>query len=166
MLDAPNHSTLYDHPVRRLDGDEGTLSPYRGQVLLIVNTASQCVFTRQYEGLEKLHRQYRQKGFSVLGFPCNQFGEQEPGTNEEIQQFCSSKYNVTFKLFDKVKVLGDDKTPLYNRLVNNAPETGDIGWNFEKFLIDKKGNIIGRYKSKVKPDSDELVSAINAELAK
>jgi glutathione peroxidase len=160
------NKNIYDIKVKDMDGKDVKLSDYSGKVLLIVNVASHCGYTVQYEALQKLYEQNKDKGFEILAFPCNDFGEQEPGTNEEIQQFCSSKYNVTFKLFDKVKVLGDDKTPLYNRLVNNAPETGDIGWNFEKFLIDKKGNIVGRYKSKVKPDSDELVSAINAELSK
>lgn len=157
---------IYDISVKDMDGKDVSLADYKGKVLLIVNVASQCGYTVQYEGLQKLYEQNKDKGFEILAFPSNDFGGQEPGTNEEIKQFCESKYNVTFKLFDKVKVLGDDKNPLYSRLVNNAPSTGDIDWNFEKFLVDKNGNIVGRYKSKVKPDSEELVSAINAELVK
>ncbi|MBS1514764.1 MAG: glutathione peroxidase [Bacteroidetes bacterium] len=160
------NKNIYDIIVKDMDGKDVKLSDYKGKVLLIVNVASQCGYTPQYEGLEKLYQQYKAKGFEILGFPCNDFGGQEPGTNEEIKQFCESKYNVTFKLFDKVKVLGDDRSVLYSRLINNAPETGDVGWNFEKFLIDKNGNIAGRFKSKVKPESEELISAINTEIAK
>ncbi|MBX7045869.1 MAG: glutathione peroxidase [Ignavibacteria bacterium] len=159
------NKNIYDITVKDMDGKDVKLSDYKGKVLLIVNVASQCGYTPQYEGLEKLYQQYKAKGFEILGFPCNDFGGQEPGTNEEIKQFCESKYNVTFKLFDKVKVLGDDRSVLYSRLINNAPETGDVGWNFEKFLIDKNGNIAGRFKSKVKPESEELISAINTEIA-
>lgn len=148
MLDAPSQSTLYDHPVRRLEGDEGTLSPYRDQVLLIVNTASQCVFTRQYEGLEKLHRAYRAKGFSVLGFPCNQFGEQEPGTNEEISRFCELKYQISFPMFEKVEVHGEHAHPLFVDLTARAPGilgTRVIKWNFTKFLVCRKGRAVQRF---------------------
>lgn len=160
------NKNIYDITVKDMDGKDVSLSDYKGNVLLIVNVASQCGYTPQYEGLEKLYEEKKSKGFEILAFPCNDFGGQEPGTNEEIKQFCESKYNVSFKLFDKVKVLGDDKALLYNRLVNNAPETGDVSWNFEKFLVDKNGNIVGRYKSKVKPDSDELLKAIDTELTK
>lgn len=148
MLDAPTPSTLYDHPVRRLDGEEGTLSAYRGQVLLIVNTASHCVFTRQYEGLEKLHRAYRGKGFSVLGFPCNQFGEQEPGTNEEISRFCELKYQISFPMFDKVEVQGERAHPLFLDLTARAPGifgTRLVKWNFTKFLVCRKGRVVQRF---------------------
>jgi len=161
-----DNKNISDITVKDMDGKDVQLSDYKGKVLLIVNVASQCGYTPQYEALEKLYEQKKAQGFEILAFPCNDFGGQEPGTNEEIKQFCESKYNVTFKLFDKVKVLGDDRNTLYSRLINNAPETGDVSWNFEKFLIDKNGNIVGRYKSKVKPDSDELVKAIDNELAK
>jgi len=155
---------IYDIPVKKMDGQEKRLSDYKGKVLLIVNVASECGNTPQYEGLENLYRKYKDRGFEVLAFPCNDFGEQEPGTNDEIKTFCESKYNVTFPLFDKIKVLGDTKSPLYERLTNNSEPTGEIGWNFEKFLIDKDGNISGRYKSKVKPESNEMIEAIESKL--
>jgi glutathione peroxidase len=158
--------SIYDIIVKDMDGKDVSLADYKGKVLLIVNVASQCGYTKQYEGLQKLYEQNKNKGFEILAFPSNDFGGQEPGTNEEIKQFCESKYNITFKLFDKVKVLGEGKSPLYEVLDNNAPVTGEVGWNFEKFLVDKNGKITGRYKSKVTPESEELTSAINAELAK
>jgi glutathione peroxidase len=134
---------------------------------LIVNVASKCGYTPQYEGLEAIYNKYKEKGFEILAFPCNDFGGQEPGTNEEIKTFCSSKYNVTFKLFDKIKVLGDERSPLYARLINNnVTEKGDVKWNFEKFLVDKNGNIVSRFRSKVKPESEEVTKAIEAKLAK
>ena len=157
---------INDIVVKDMNGKEINLSDYNGKVLLIVNVASKCGFTPQYEGLEKIYKKYKDKGFEILAFPCNDFGHQEPGTNEEIQNFCKSKYDVTFKLFDKIKVLGDQKCPLYARLTNNSvTEKSDIGWNFEKFLIDRKGKIIARFKSKVTPESKELTSAIEKELA-
>jgi glutathione peroxidase len=154
---------IYNTKVRTIDGQEKSLSEYKGKVLLIVNVASKCGYTTQYEGLEKIYEKYKDKGFEILAFPCNDFGGQEPGTNEEIQNFCKTNYNVTFSLFDKVKVLGGEKSELYSKLINYEP-AGDISWNFEKFLIDKNGNVTGRYKSKVKPDSDELTSAIESKL--
>ena len=157
---------IYDITVKDMDGNDVKLSDYKGKVLLIVNVASQCGYTKQYEGLEKIYEQYKDKGFEILAFPSNDFGEQEPGTNEEIRQFCESKFNVKFKLFDKVKVLGADKVALYERLSNNSEPVGEVGWNFEKFLIDKNGDIVGRYKSKVTPESEELNSAITAQLSK
>ena len=149
-----------------MSGKEIKLSDYNGKVLLIVNVASECGFTPQYEGLENIYKKYKDRSFEILAFPCNDFGHQEPGTNEEIQKFCKSKYGVTFKLFDKIKVLGDQKCPLYARLTDNSvTEKSDIGWNFEKFLINRKGQIIARFKSKVTPESKELTSAIEKELA-
>jgi len=158
------NKNIYDLSVKTMDGQEKKLSDYKGKALLIVNVASECGYTSQYEGLENLYRKYKDRGFEVLAFPSNDFGEQEPGTNDEIKAFCELKYNVTFPLFDKIKVLGDAKNPLYERLTNNFEPLGDIGWNFEKFLIDKNGNIAGRYKSKVKPESDEIVNAIESKL--
>ena len=160
------NKNIYDISVKDMDGKDVSLSDYKGKVLLIVNVASHCGYTVQYEALQKLYEQNKDKGFEILAFPCNDFGEQEPGTNEEIKQFCESKFNVSFKLFDKITVKGANVSPLYELLMNNAPTKGDIDWNFEKFLIDKNGNIAGRYKSKVTPESEELTSVINAELAK
>jgi glutathione peroxidase len=157
---------INDIVVKDMNGKAIKLSDYNGKVLLIVNVASKCGYTPQYEGLEKIYKKYKDKGFEILAFPCNDFGHQEPGTNDEIKQFCKSKYDVTFKLFDKIKVLGDDKCSLYARLTDNSvTEKSDIGWNFEKFLIDRKGKIIARFKSKVTPESKELTSAIEKELA-
>jgi len=153
--------------VKDIDGKIVNLSDYQGKVLLIVNVASYCGYTKQYSGLEEIYKKYKDKGFEILAFPCNQFGQQEPGTNEEIKSFCSSKFDVTFKLFDKVDVNGKDQSPLYSILTNNET-TGkaDIKWNFEKFLIDKNGNVVSRYASKVEPESKELTSAIENELKK
>ena len=160
-------NTISDITVKTMDGKDVKLADYKGKVLLIVNVASKCGYTPQYKGLEAIYKKYKEKGFEILGFPCNDFGGQEPGSNEEIKNFCSSKYDVTFKLFDKIKVLGDERAPLYARLINNdVTEKGDVQWNFEKFLIDRKGKIIARFKSPVKPESKELTSAIEKLLAK
>lgn len=161
-MDNINDITVLD-----MNNKEVKLSEYNGKVLMIVNVASECGYTRQYAGLEEIYKEYNPKGFEILAFPCNDFGGQEPGTNEQIQNFCSSKFGVTFKLFDKIKVLGNDKSPLYERLINNSvTETGDVKWNFEKFLISKDGEIVGRYRSKVEPASEEVISAIERELKK
>lgn len=153
--------------VKDIEGKTVNLSDYKGKVLLIVNVASYCGFTKQYSGLEKIYKEYKDKGFEILAFPCNQFGEQEPGTNEEIKNFCSSKFDVTFKLFDKIDVNGKDKSPLYSILTDNeVTGKSDIKWNFEKFLIDKDGNVIARYATKVEPTGKELISAIEKELNK
>lgn len=153
--------------VKDINGKEVKLSDYKGKVLLIVNVASYCGFTKQYAGLEEIYKKYKDKGFEILAFPCNQFGEQEPGTNEEIKNFCSSKFDVTFKLFDRIDVNGKGKSPLYSVLTDNeVTGKADVKWNFEKFLIDKNGNVVARYLSKVKPKSDELTSAIETELKK
>jgi len=141
------------------------LSEYKGKALLIVNVASECGYTSQYEGLQNIYEKYKDQGFEILAFPCNDFGGQEPGTMEEIQNFCSDNYDVTFKLFNKVKVLGDDKADLYKVLTNNKNvEQGDIKWNFEKFIISKSGDVVARYRSRVEPESEELTSVIEAEL--
>ena len=158
---------IQDVTVKDMNGKEVKLSEYKGKVLLIVNVASKCGYTKQYAGLEAIYEKYKAQGFEILAFPCNDFGGQEPGTNEEIQEFCSSTYSVKFKLFDKIKVLGDEKAPLYARLTNNKNvEQGDIKWNFEKFLVDKEGNVVGRFRSKVTPESEELTKAVGAELSK
>jgi glutathione peroxidase len=161
-----NAAPIYDIPVKDIDGKSTSLAPYKGKVLLVVNVASKCGYTPQYEGLEAIQKKYEAKGFEVLGFPCNQFGSQEPGTNEEIKQFCSSKYNVTFPLFDKIEVNGAGRHPLYNALAGkDSPYPGDIKWNFNKFLIGRDGKIIKRFDSKSKPESPEVTQAIEAALA-
>ena len=151
--------------VKDIDGKDVNLSDYKGKVLLIINVASYCGYTKQYTGLEDLYKKYKDKGFEILAFPCNQFGEQEPGTNEEIKNFCSSKFDVTFKLFDKIEVNGKNQSPLYSILTDNeVTGKADIKWNFEKFLVDKNGNVVARYLSKVDPQSEELISAIEKEI--
>jgi len=153
--------------VKDMETHDVNLSDYNGKVLLIVNVASKCGYTPQYEGLEKLYEKYKDSGFEILAFPCNDFGKQEPGTNDEIKEFCSSTYGVKFKLFDKIKVLGPEKSPLYERLTNNkVTGNSDIGWNFEKFLIAKDGSIIARFPSKVKPNDEKIVSLLEKELEK
>lgn len=165
--DTGSMNNINDITVLDMNNKEVKLSDYNGSVLLIVNVASECGSTPQYKGLEEIYKEYNPKGFEILAFPCNDFGEQEPGTNEQIQNFCSSKYNVTFKLFDKIKVLGKDKSPLYERLINNSvTEKGDVKWNFEKFLISKEGEIVKRIRTKVEPTSDEVIFAIESELKK
>jgi glutathione peroxidase len=149
--------------VRDAQGTERSLSEWGGQVLLIVNVASRCGFTRQYAGLQQLHETYGPRGLAVLGFPCNDFGSQEPGTLSEIKQFCSTTYGASFELFDKVHATGV-KTEPYTTLTQAEP-AGDVAWNFEKFLVGKDGTVLARFKSNVEPDSPELTSAIEAALA-
>lgn len=160
------NKNIYDISVINMDGDKVSLSDYKGKVLMIVNVASKCGYTPQYEGLETIYEKYKDKGFEILAFPCNDFGGQEPGSIDEIRTFCETKYNVTFQLFDKIQVLGDNKSPLYERLINNSEPAGDIGWNFEKFVISKDGEIVARFKSKVKPESEEITGVIDTELSK
>jgi glutathione peroxidase len=153
--------SLYDFSAVRLDGTQSSLREYEGRVLLIVNTASKCGFTPQYKGLEALYRDYAPRGFSVLGFPCNQFGEQEPGGSEEIGQFCEVNYGVTFPMFAKIDVNGDTAHPLYQWLKKQAPGvlgSERIKWNFTKFLIDRTGQVVGRFAPTTKPE--ELTSHI------
>ena len=153
-------------PLKDIKGKDTSLKAYEGKVLLVVNVASKCGYTKQYSGLEAVHRKYSEKGFSVLGFPCNDFGAQEPGTNEEIQSFCKSTYDVTFPLFDKIHVKGPNQHPLYAALSGkNSPFPGDVKWNFAKFLIGRDGSIIKRWDSGTKPDSKEVADAIEAALA-
>ena len=160
--------SVYDIPVRSLDGTEASLRDYKDKVLLIVNVASKCGLTPQYTGLEKLHEKFADRGFSVLGFPCNQFGEQEPGSAEEIADFCSSSYGVTFPLFEKNDVNGEHRQPLYDVLTPLADaegNSGDIRWNFEKFLVDRAGEPVLRFSPLVEPESDQLLDAIESLLA-
>ena len=153
--------------VKDINKKDVKLSDYKGKVILIVNVASKCGFTKQYAELEKIYKQYKDQGFEILGFPCNDFGGQEPGTNEEIAEFCSLNFGVTFPMFDKVKVLGDDKDSLFELLTNNSV-TGksNIKWNFEKFIIDKEGNVVDRFRSITTPDSKKITSLIEQELSK
>ena len=152
--------------VKMIDGSACDLSQYNGKVVLIVNVASRCGYTGQYAGLQKLYDTYKDKGLVVLGFPANEFGAQEPGSDAEIAQFCSTKYGVTFPMFSKIVVKGSGIAPLYKTLTEAANPAGDVKWNFEKFLIGRDGTIIGRYKSGVGPDDATLKSAIEAALAK
>ena len=160
-------ANISEFTVNDIDLNDVKLSDYNGKVLLIVNVASKCGFTSQYAGLQKIYEEYKDQGFLVLGFPCNDFGGQEPGTNEEIKSFCSLNYDVTFPMFDKVHVKGNAKAPLFELLTNNSV-TGKsaIKWNFEKFIIDKEGNIIDRFRSVTKPDSKKITALIEKELSK
>lgn len=160
-------SSLYDIPLKDIDGKDTSLKAHEGHVLLLVNVASKCGYTPQYKGLEALQQQYKEQGFTVLGFPCNDFGAQEPGSNEEIKSFCSGNYNVTFPLFDKVHVKGPEQHRLFAALTGKeSPLPGEIQWNFAKFLIGRDGKLKRRFDSKVAPDSPELIQAITAALAK
>ncbi|MDZ7754913.1 MAG: glutathione peroxidase [Rhodohalobacter sp.] len=155
-------TSIYDFELNSLSGEEISLSEFEGNVLLIVNTASECGYTPQYKELQELYETYNDKGFYVLGFPANNFGGQEPGSDEEIAQFCELNYGVTFPMFSKISVKGDDQHPLYNYLtqVDNPDFTGEIGWNFEKFLVDRNGNIVRRFKSNVTPMGDKLTQSL------
>jgi len=158
---------INDIAVLDMNNKEVKLSSYNGKVLLIVNVASECGNTPQYAGLEDIYKEFQPKGFEILAFPCNDFGGQEPGTNEQIQTFCTANYGVTFKLFNKIKVLGTDKSPLYQLLTDNSVTgKGDVKWNFEKFLISKDGKIVTRFGNKVQPTSDEVIAAIESQLKK
>ncbi len=179
-------STLYDIPLKRIDGTEASLADYRGEVLLVVNVASKCGLTPQYEGLEKLYQAKHAQGLEVLGFPANNFKGQEPGTDSEISQFCSLNYNVDFPLFSKISVTGDDRHPLYAALTEAQPaaigdgpfrarlkgfgveggEPADVLWNFEKFLVGRQGDVVARFAPDVAADDPRLLQAVEAELAK
>lgn len=157
---------VYDIPLKDIDGKDTSLEAYKGKVLLIVNVASRCGNTPQYSGLETLHQKYKDKGFVVLGFPCNDFGAQEPGSNEQIKEFCSSKYQVTFPMFDKVHVKGPNQHPLYKELTGKeSPFPGDVKWNFGKFLIGKNGELLKRFEPGVKPEAPQVAQAIEGALA-
>jgi glutathione peroxidase len=148
-------STVYDFVSRKANGDEQPLDAYRGQVLLIVNTASKCGFTPQFEGLETLYKEYHEQGLTILGYPCNQFGKQDPGSNDEIQEFCQLNYGVSFPMLGKIEVNGADADPLFKHLkkeARGALGTEAIKWNFTKFLVDREGNVVKRYASATKPE--------------
>ena len=159
--------SIYDIPVTTIDGKETTLRSWEGHVLLIVNVASECGFTPQYEALEHIFEEYAARGFFVIGVPSNQFGEQEPGSNEEIKEFASSKFGVTFPLLSKTDVNGDNEHPLYTELkkpADNNGETGDVNWNFEKFVLSDSGEVLGRFRSDVDPEDDVLLDLIEDNL--
>ena len=158
---------LYDIPIHTLQGSDTTLGDYAGKTLLVVNVASKCGLTPQYEGLEHLQKKYEDRGFSVIGFPCNQFLGQEPGTAEEIEQFCSTTYGVTFPLFEKIEVNGDGRHPVYEELTSFPDadgEAGDIQWNFEKFLVSPDGDVVQRFRPMVEPEAPEVIDAIESTL--
>jgi glutathione peroxidase len=158
---------LYDIPIHTLQGDDAKLADYKGKTLLLVNVASKCGLTPQYQGLERLQKTYGDRGFSVIGFPCNQFMGQEPGTSEEIAQFCSATYGVTFPLMEKIEVNGEGRHPIYAELTEKEDAegaAGDITWNFEKFLVSPKGDVVARYRPQVEPQDASVVSDIEAQL--
>ena len=181
-------ASLYDIPVRRIDGTPSSLGDFKGSVLLVVNVASACGLTPQYVGLEQVYEKYRGKGLQVLGFPANDFGAQEPGTNDEIKEFCSSKYNVQFPMFQKIAVKGESQHPLYKAMIAAKPHADgdkdsglrktlaqhglgpandtDVLWNFEKFLIGRNGQVVGRFAPDITPEDPRITGAIEAELAK
>ena len=158
--------TVHDFTVKSIEGKDVKLSDYKGKVLLIVNVASKCGATPQYEQLQALQKKYESKGLVVLGFPCNQFGMQEPGSETQIKEFCESTYEVSFPLFAKIDVNGDKEAPLYHFLKETAPESGNIGWNFEKFIVGKDGKVAARFKTRTKPDAAEVVKVLETELGK
>jgi glutathione peroxidase len=160
-------SSLYDFTLNSIDGQAAPLAAYKGKVLLLVNVASKCGFTPQYTALEALYEKYKGQGLVVIGFPANNFMAQEPGSNEEIKTFCSRKYNVTFPMYSKISVKGDDKSPIYQFLTDKGanPNTGgEIKWNFTKFLVARDGAVISRFEPAVKPDSPEVIAAIEKAL--
>ena len=159
--------SLYDIPLRTLSGEPTTLGAHQGAAVLVVNVASKCGLTPQYEGLERLQQRYAGRGFTVLGVPCNQFAGQEPGTAEEIETFCSTTYGVSFPLLEKTDVNGEQRHPLYAELTrtpDEAGEAGDVQWNFEKFLVSPQGQVVGRFRPRTEPEAAEVVGAIEAQL--
>lgn len=169
MAIADDHECALNFKAKTINGETVDLEDYEGNVVLVVNTASECGLTPQYSGLQELYEKYKDKGFVVLGFPCNQFGSQEPGSDAEIKQFCSTNYNVSFPMFSKIDVNGEDAAPIYKYLTAKDAKPagkGRISWNFEKFLIDREGNLVNRFAPRTKPDDTDLVKAIDNELAK
>ncbi len=158
-------SNLQEIPLRQIDGSDTTLGAFAGKVLLVVNVASQCGLTPQYSGLQRLYDTYRDRGLVVLGFPANEFGAQEAGSNAEIAQFCETRFGVTFPMFEKIVVKGAARHPLYDALIAAQP-TGEIQWNFEKFVVGRNGDVVARFAPTVAPVDPKLVSTIEAELAK
>jgi glutathione peroxidase len=160
-------TSVYNFTLKSIEGKPVSLSEYHGKVLMLVNVASKCGFTPQYSALESLYEKYKDKGLVIVGIPANNFGGQEPGTNEEIKKFCSTKYNVSFPMMAKVSVKGDDRTPLYSFLTDKATDpkfAGDIQWNFTKFLFDRNGNPVARFEPNVTPDSPQVIAAVESAL--
>ena len=162
---AMNNGGIYGFTMKTIDGKDKPLSDYKGDVLLIVNVASFCGHTPQYENLENLYEKYKDKGFRILGFPANNFGAQEPGTDKEIKEFCTTKYHVSFDMFSKISVKGEDQHPLYRYLTKDTDFTGDIGWNFTKFLVDRDGKVVARFDTKVLPTDDEVTKKLDQLMA-
>ena len=156
--------SVHDFKMQSLEGKEIDLAAYKGKVLLIVNTASRCGATPQYEQLQALHEKYKNKGLVVLGFPCNQFGAQEPGNSKDIREFCTENYSVEFPLFSKIDVNGDKQAPLYEFLKKSTEDKGDVKWNFEKFVVGKDGEVSGRFRTRTRPDAPEVVNVIKTQL--
>jgi glutathione peroxidase len=161
-----SESPIYDFQIKDIDGESFSLEQYKGKVILIVNVASKCGYTPQYEGLQNIYEKYADEGLVIIGFPANNFGSQEPGSNENIKQFCTLNYGVTFPMAAKVSVKGDDQNELFQYLTKTENEdfTGDIKWNFEKFLIDREGNLVRRFRSSVKPESRKMRKALESLL--
>ena len=158
--------SIYSIPVKDIDGKDTSLKPYQGKVMLVVNVASRCGYTPQYKQLEAIYEKYKDKGLTIVGFPCNQFGGQEPKAEEDIKEFCTSTYNVTFPMFSKIEVNGANRNPVYTVLAGkDSPYPGNIKWNFTKFLVGRDGKILNRFDSAVKPDAPEVTQAIEAALA-
>lgn len=166
VLMAAQSTSVYDFTLNDIDGKPVALTQFKGKVLLLVNTASFCGNTPQYADMETMYEQYRARGFEILAFPANNFGKQEPGTNDEIKSFCYTKYSLTFPLFSKISVKGEDKHPLYHYLTEKSPFPGEVEWNFQKYLVDRKGNVVARYHHRTKPLADEILRDVERELAK
>ncbi len=165
LLMAAKTTNLYDFAMNDIDGKLVNLSQYRGKVLLLVNTASFCGNTPQYSDLQAMYDQYKDKGLEILAFPANNFGQQEPGSNQEIKSFCFTKYSLTFPLFSKISVKGSDKHPLYQYLTEQSPFPGEVEWNFQKYLVDRSGNVVGRFHHRTKPLAPEIVKEVERVLA-
>jgi glutathione peroxidase len=155
---------VYSFTMKTIDGKEKSLSEYRGSVLLVVNVASFCGYTPQYKDLEELYRKYKSQGFRILAFPANNFGQQGPGSDKEIKEFCETKYSVTFDLFSKISVKGEDQHPLYQYITKESPFPGEVKWNFQKYLVDKKGEIVAMFPSRVKPTDKGVLERIESLL--
>ena len=164
--EAKAPDSVHDFKVKSLDGKDVDLEKYKGKVMLVVNVASQCGATPQYTQLQELHDKYADKGLVVMGFPCNQFGAQEPGSADEIKEFCSIKYRVKFPMFSKIDVNGDEQAPIYDFLKSSSDDHTNIGWNFEKFIVGKDGKVAARFKTRTKPDAPEVLKVLEEQLAK